>query len=222
MAVYITGDTHGNYNKFMERLDVLKLDSEDIVIVVGDFGFVWNSDRQLENIKRLTQKDYTLAFLEGNHEDFDLINTFPACDWNGGKIHVIAPNIIHLMRGQVFTLEKKTFFTFGGGYSSDRYRRKEHEDFWKEEMPSALDYKTATENLEKNNYCVDYVLSHTGPLTFLRSLGHFPDIHERELNGFLDWLCNDKLDFKQWFFGHFHINVSQDKFHILFDNVIKL
>ncbi len=221
MSIFITGDTHGYYNQFMERLDSLKLSSDDTIIVLGDFGFVWNNSTQAENFKLLTQKNCTFAFTDGNHEDFDLINTFPVCEWNGGKVHMIAPNIIHLMRGQIFTIDNKTFFTFGGGYSSDKARRVEHQSWWKEEMPDSEEYGTASENLEKYNYSIDYVLTHTGPLYLLRSLGCLPDIHERELNGYFDWLY-DRLDFKQWFSGHFHINAQKDKFHILIDDVIKL
>lgn len=120
MSIYITGDTHGYYNEFMERLNSLTLTPKDIVVVLGDFGFVCDNTTQAENFKLLTRKDYTIAFTDGNHEDFDLLKSFSVCKWNGGKAHMIAPNIIHLMRGQIFTVENKTFFAFGGGYSSLR------------------------------------------------------------------------------------------------------
>ena len=43
------------------------------------------------------------------------------------------------MRGQVFTIDKIKFFTFGGAKSSDIMYRKENISWWKEEMPSKED-----------------------------------------------------------------------------------
>ena len=43
----------------------------------------------------------------------------PVSEWNGGKVHFVRPNVIHLMRGQVFTLQGQTYFTFGGASSHD-------------------------------------------------------------------------------------------------------
>ena len=41
--IYITGDTHGEYDKFMQRIRQYKISKEDIVVVCGDFGFVWDT-----------------------------------------------------------------------------------------------------------------------------------------------------------------------------------
>lgn len=47
------------------------------------------------------------------------LNEMPIEYWNGGKIHRVRPSVIHLMRGQVFNLQGKMFFTFGGASSHD-------------------------------------------------------------------------------------------------------
>lgn len=70
--------------------------------------------------------------MDGNHENFDLINEYPVEEWCGGKVHIIRcdkegkPKIIHLMRGQVFEIEGKKIFTVGGAYSIDKYMRTPH------------------------------------------------------------------------------------------------
>lgn len=102
MAVYITGDTHGYYQPLMDRLanNNCHLTKNDTLIITGDFGFVWSISDYIDAFKRLAEKPYTIAFIDGNHEDFPLINSYPVSEWNGGKVHRIgtSENIIHLMR----------------------------------------------------------------------------------------------------------------------------
>jgi hypothetical protein len=114
------GDTHGSYDvsKIFKLKNVLTAD--DHVIVLGDFGVCWDnngSDSKVRNFwNRLKCKT---LFIDGNHENFDLLNNYPVSNWNGGKVHEIGKKITHLMRGQVFEIEGKTFFTFGGAASHD-------------------------------------------------------------------------------------------------------
>lgn len=64
------------------------------------------------------QWDYG-SCLHENHENFDRLMAYPVEEWHGGKIQRIRPSVIHLMRGQVFELEEKKLFTFGGASSHD-------------------------------------------------------------------------------------------------------
>ena len=106
---------------------------------------------------------FTILFIDGNHENFEPLNSYPVEVWNGGKVHRISYSIIHLMRGQVFMIESKSFFTFGGALSFDKGRRIEGKSWWKEEMPTPEDYKEALINLATVNYDVDYIVSHDCP-----------------------------------------------------------
>lgn len=58
--------------------------------------------------------------MDGNHENFKQLNAYDVDIWNGGKVHFIENEIIHLMRGQVFEIDGTRFFTFGGVYSIDK------------------------------------------------------------------------------------------------------
>jgi hypothetical protein len=58
-------------------------------------------------------------FVSDNHENCDLLASFPVSEWNGGKVQFIKPSVIHLMRGQVFTIDSRKFFTMGGATSHD-------------------------------------------------------------------------------------------------------
>lgn len=55
----------------------------------------------------------------GNHENFDRLYQYPVEDWHSGKVHKIRESVLHLMRGQVFEIEEKKIFSFGGASSHD-------------------------------------------------------------------------------------------------------
>ena len=65
------------------------------------------------------------------------------------------------MRGQVFTINSKKFFTFGGASSIDIARRTENIDWWRDELPNYREMNEGLENLEKHNFEIDYILTHT-------------------------------------------------------------
>ena len=136
--ILITGDTHGtiDYNKIKIINNANILSKDDYLIIAGDFGGLFFEKELEKQLSYYTKLPFMVLFVDGNHENFDLINSYPVSIWNGGKVHIIKDNIIHLMRGQIFTIEGKTIFTFGGGTSIDKMFRKEHVSWWKEEIPS--------------------------------------------------------------------------------------
>lgn len=221
--IFITGDTHGELEPFLNRLAKYDLTPNDTVIVCGDFGFDWGDPYHNAMLKELSRQNFTIAFADGNHENFDFLYIHPEETWHGGRIHRVEQNVIHLMRGQIFEFEGKSFFTFGGAYSRDKYMRHPGVSWWEQEIPNSAEYRTAASNLEKVNYSVDYVLTHQSPERMIRALGHAPDAHDRELTGYLDWLY-DNLDFKKWFAGHWHVNRSFDngRMNILLDEVVTI
>ena len=108
------------------------------------------------------EKPYHVLFIDGNHENHKALDTYPIVHWNGGRAHLIGNNILHLMRGEIFSIDNKTFFCMGGGRSVDAYLRKEGKTWWPQEMPSKQDYDYAIDNLSNANFKVDYILSHCG------------------------------------------------------------
>lgn len=122
--IYITGDTHCTFDisKFKPHYfpEGQTLTKEDYVIICGDFGAVW--DDMLPDLfwrDWLDSQPWTTLFVDGNHENFELLDDYPVSSWHGGKVHFIKESVIHLMRGQIYTIDGLTFFTFGGGYSCD-------------------------------------------------------------------------------------------------------
>lgn len=222
--IYITGDTHGEQNRLLYIEQETGIKAGDTLIICGDFGYLFlnnTSERLfLDDVERT--RPYTIAFVDGNHENFPAIYEFPIEDWNGGKVHRIRKNIVHLMRGQVFTIEGKTFFSMGGAYSIDKYMRTEGYSWWSEELPCDAEYKEAVANLKKYDNKVDYVISHTAPQSIIHWMGYVPDSHDQELTGFFAWIYHD-ISFKYWYFGHWHNdNIINDKARLLWFDVVKI
>ena len=218
--IYVTGDTHGDIGRFRDK-QMKKLKKGDTLIVCGDFGFLWDDSRREHNdLKRLMSKNYTISFVDGCHENFDLLEGYPVTEWNGGKVHMIAENIIHLMRGQVFEIEGKRIFTFGGGHSQD-YDFRSDEKWWKREQPSDEEIAEGIHNLREYDYKIDYVITHEPPASLKDCLG--VDVLERlEMHAFFEDMIK-VCTYEKWFFGKCHIDKHIPmKFYAMFDGVIPL
>ena len=153
-----------------------------------------------------------------NHENHDALDAYPVEFWNGGKVHKISDSIIHLMRGQVFTIEGKKFFTMGGAESHDKIYRKEGISWWPREMPSNDEYEEGLANLDKVNNQVDYILTHCAPSSVAALLGYKPDV----VTTYLEDICRN-AKFKKWFIGHYHINYSMfNEFIFLYTDFMRI
>ena len=223
VRVFVTGDTHNmldwkklNTSNFPEQK---KLTKDDIVIIAGDAGIVWDQGKQDGYIQaEYSKRNFTTAFVDGNHENHDALDKYPVEIWNGGKIHRISESIIHLMRGQVYTIKGKKFFTMGGAESTDKAYRKEGESWWAREMPSDEEYEEALKNLRDNHFVVDYVITHCAPegITGIER-------KENMLTFFFDSLISDySLEYHQWFCGHYHIDKDYGSITVLFNKVLEV
>ena len=71
--IFVTGDTHGDMERFSDpRLKQLR--EGDTLIICGDFGFLWDGNkREKKNLKALAKKKYNICFLDGTHENFEML-----------------------------------------------------------------------------------------------------------------------------------------------------
>ena len=228
MAFIITGDTHGTLD--MEKVTGFfaenegKYSKDDYLIILGDVGvcgFSQNVEKETRQI--LSDLPVTVLFIDGNHEHHQRLNDYPVDEWMGGNVHIIEPGIIHLMRGQIYDIEGTTFFTFGGAHSIDRSYRTEGVDWFPEEIPTHEEYEEGLDNLEKYNYKVDYILTHTAPREVVTALGYDEESSdETGLRRYFQQIA-DEAEYKMWFFGHFHEDeVIEDVFRAMFEDVVVL
>lgn len=256
--IYVTGDTHADFSRFTKKSRwraMAEPGEGDFVIVCGDFGLLWAKSFELEyNLDWMSRLPFTLLWVQGNHENYDMIAEYPIEEWKGGKVRKMLPNIILLERGQVFEMEGKTFFTFGGASSHDvqgsildqndpDYReqvkkanrerlpyRVNHLSWWEQELPTEQEMQEGRSNLEKVDYKVDYVITHCTSsrrqeliLEKLRQRGYFSCHNQSDrLTDYFGEL-EEKLQFRHWYFGHYHFNERIDSKHtVLFEKVFPL
>ena len=188
--IYITGDCHGDFVRFNKENfpEQIELTKDDYVIICGDFGGVWNVDEESKRetwwMEWLEGRPFTTLFVDGNHENFDRLYEYPVEEWHGAKVHKVRPSVIHLMRGQIYQIDGKKIFTFGGASSHDisggilepddpDYKTKKkvldqgwlpyrinHVSWWKQELPSEAEMEEGLKNLSLHGNTVDFIVSH--------------------------------------------------------------
>lgn len=220
--IYITGDTHGIYERFEDpRLKALK--HGDTLIICGDFGFVWDGSKQESLVlKKLSKKKYNICFVDGTHENFELLEEYEEKKWNGGKVHQLAVNIFHLMRGQIYQLEDQTIFTMGGGESPDIDIRFEQSNWQNREKPTRDELVEGVDNLARMDGKVDIIVTHEPPAK-LKDFLLLRQEHPAAITGINSFFeqLSDTCEYSRWFFGSLHIDKIISANHIsLFSNIV--
>lgn len=218
--IYITGDIHGDFTRF--RSPVLrKLRKNDALIVCGDFGFIWDgSEKERKLLKKIGKLRYNVLFVEGSHDNYDLLEGYPVEEWCGGKTRPISGRLRQLMRGQVFEIAEKTVFAFGGGQSDDTtVELVEGENWWRREIPSEHELEEGLRNLEQAGNRVDIVVTYEPP----SKLHDFLDHNSGDRNHINTYLNDvyERLDFGRWFFGKLHLNkLIPPKYYAVYDHIV--
>ena len=249
--IYITGDTHGRLERFSfdDGFRTSVSGTENHIIICGDFGAIWHQDKwQTAILDYLSLLPFTILFADGNHENFDLLASYPITQWHGGKVQFIRKNIIHLMRGQIYEIENKRFFVMGGAACHDiqngvldpslpnheerctELRRKKAffrvkgVSWWEQELPSDEEIEEAWTNLCNSEKKIDFVISHCAPPEIqnciIKKLGNntYP---QNRLTDFLQRVY-DQCEFQAWYCGHYHKEMTIDKVQVLYRSIISL
>lgn len=236
--IFVCGDIHCpidikklNTTKWKEQK---KLTKDDVLIQLGDCGLVWyykNNKKIKEDLywqKQMANKNFTFTFLDGNHENHDLLSKLPIKEKWGGKVGVISTvkgNIYYLKRGEIYTINNKKILIIGGAKSNDIESRTENKNWWKKETLLKEEIDNIYLNLNKHNWKVDFVCSHTCPkeisLLFFSNLKHSYS-NMSKINTYtlkttdptteiLQNLIDNGLKFKEWHFGHWHNDIQLNK-----------
>lgn len=242
--IYVTGDTHGNegYGGNHDMTDKLssrkfkegrELSKQDYVIIAGDFGFIFDntsdgqpSKQERHWLKWLDNCPWITLFVDGNHENFDRLFRLPEVHMFGDVVGKASESVFHLKRGRIYEIGGYTFFTFGGAQSVDKARRVPGLSWWPQEEPSTAEIMQGMQALESVNFKVDYVITHTAPASVAMNMDPDQMLTKYQpygLTKFLDEVKN-RLEFKQWFFGHFHDDekFEDGKFQLLYRKVIRI
>lgn len=253
--IYVTGDTHGDFKRFSKKnleKQHITLTDNDYIIVCGDFGLCWANNATFEyNCELFSKKPYTILWVQGNHENYDMIEEFPIELWRGGKArHIVRDKVILLERGQVFEIDGKTFFAFGGAASHDiqggildpsdpEFTKKKkmlraseeqksfrvlHESWWPQELPTETELQEGLHNLESINYKIDYVITHCCSTSLQNKLCNgMLSIYQPDILTDYFSSLEKKLQFSHWYFGHYHNNANiADNYTLLYNALIPI
>ena len=226
--IYITGDKHGTMLPLFGLAENNGLREEDVLMIAGDAGFVWDAAYP-KTIATLEQAfPGTIVFVDGNHENHDLLNAMEIVEWNGGRVHRVGERVFHLMRGEVYSIHGQTFFAFGGARSSDRNdRRIEGVDWWRTEEPDEEEIRYGTAQLKKHLPEIDYIITHEPPLFARESIARkLPLEADYRFPAVLDqWyaLAAEAPRLKKWYFGHMHVDQKiTPKLRSLYNEILLL
>ena len=171
MSIYITGDTHGDFDRVVEFCAENGTTHDDVLIVLGDAGL-----------------NYWLDY----HDD-EL---------------------------------KKEAIAIGSAYSIDKYYRLRMGIPWFEtEQPSEDIMEYVESQLEKADWRVDYVLTHTAPMQYEPVWAFIPGVNQERVDKTTEkWLdsIEQRLDYDYWYCGHYHVDSYEGPVRIMFEDFDEL
>lgn len=221
--IIITGDTHADISRIL-KIDDSEMTKNDIVIILGDFGVIWGDSEKTEYcLKVLGEKNFTTAFLDGNHENFvEIARLEKTIFWNNGYVGLLPHGVIHLLRGEIYNINDKRIGVCGGANSVDLWHRTEGVSWWREEEITNNDINKFMTIAEEYDNKVDIMLSHDAPASIIPVVKLYSGVNDGEISNSQKQLekINQIIDIKKWYFGHWHIDKKiDDKFECLYKKI---
>ena len=96
--------------------------------------------------------------------------------------------------------------------------------WWPDEQPSDEIKRAVEKRLDKENWKVDVVLSHTVPLKYEPVEVFLPAVDQSTVDKSTEqWLdgIEDRLDYKKWYCGHFHTEKTVKKVRLMYHDIIR-
>lgn len=229
MNYYITGDIHGSIERIKRFCSIIGKEEikNSVLIILGDCGFNYYLGKRDDMLKKDAEELGLMLFcVKGNHElHADQISSYKIKEWNDGPVYYEEkyPHILFAKDGEVYNINGKKIFVLGGAYSVDKQYRLMRGWMWFDtEQPSDETKMHALKTLTEINWKVDVVLTHTAPLKsepihmFMSNIDQ--SSVDKTTETFLDEI-SDKLNFDAWYFGHYHGDWNNGKYHMLFESI---
>ena len=221
----VTGDTHNdidirkiNTKNFPYQKELTK---EDIMVVLGDWGAIWhgnNKDNYL--LCQWENRNWTTFVVLGNHENYSAIEKLPIIEKFGGRVYQAAPSIFLAVSGEIYNLNGQSCLVINGADSVDVYNedgsfyRKPFVSWWPQEQIDEKAYKNALRNLERVNFSVDFVFTHTGGTNVSSFLGFKPTFSDIKLQEILD-----RTIYREHLCGHYHLDKLTPTCRIVYNDI---
>ena len=223
--IYLTGDTHGDFQRIAHFCARMHTKLSDIMIILGDAGINFSGGwRDLHKKEFISKLPITLFCIHGNHEQRpSTIPSYVEKEWHGGIVYVEEqfPSILFAKDGEVYDLNGMRAIAIGGAYSIDWMLRIPGRSWWLDEQPSPEIRACVESMLDQMDWKVDVVLSHTVPLKYEPVEVFLPGIDQRRIDKSTEqWLdhIENRLHYGKWYAGHYHTMKRVDRLQIMFDD----
>lgn len=207
--LFVTGDIHGDWNRLQDTITYLEdIYDSVILLVAGDFG-IWDIENviELRALSNTFHPDTQIFFVDGNHENYDILRTYPVVNKFGGQVQEINKKVFRIMRGSIVNINGYSVLGFGGATSTDKEYRVPFISWWPDEVWDKLDRNKLANLLEKSNTYVDVVLTHEAPSSIVNTLYNGRPRSTDTMTKGLE-LLKKNLQYGKWFFGHHHQDIN--------------
>lgn len=226
MAVYVTGDVHGKFNRIWDFSKMYSTHRTDIMIILGDAAINFAGGERDEIIKRgLKNLRLQLLCVHGNHEMRpESVGDYEEMEWHGGIVYVepALPHLLFAKDSEIYDIAMQKCVAVGGAYSVDKFARLQRGWPWfADEQPSPEIKARVEQRLAAEGCEVDFVFSHTCPLkyepteTFIRGIDQSAVDKSTEV-----WLdsIEERLTYERWYCAHYHTVKKVDRVRFLYEN----
>lgn len=210
--IWITGDTHRDFDWLEQFCQEMKTTKDDVMIILGDAGINFYGPSRDDPRKRwLAQMPITLLCIHGNHEMRpENLYTYELVPWRDGVVwqEPLFPSLLFARDGEVYDLDGVPSLVIGGAYSVDKMQRIAWgEGWWPDEQPDAATRARVEAALDKRDWQIGAILSHTCPLRCEPVEMFLSNIDQSRVDKTTEeWLntLEEKATYRRWFCGHFH------------------
>ncbi len=224
--IYLTGDTHGNFDRIVDFCSTRDVEPENTLVILGDVGLNYYGSKGDAITKRVASKlPITFFCIHGNHEmrpSEDL--GYELSEYRGGQVWVQReyPNILFAIDGEIYDFRGHSCLVIGGAYSVDKYYRLALGANWfADEQPSEEIKRKVESALAARNWRVDVVFSHTCPVHYEPLEVFMSGVDQSKVDKSTEiWLgeIEKKLSYDRWYCGHYHTEKKIDKMQFMFED----
>lgn len=230
--LFMTGDTHGDFDFLAGWCRDNETTYEDILIILGDAGINYYGPTQK---KELALKDMikdcpiTLLCVRGNHEDRpeDRPELGLGDVGIGDEVYldIRYPNIWYAQDGGEYNIIGKKILTIGGAYSVDKFYRISRGWKWvANEMLNSDERANILDKIYDKEY--DIVCTHTCPIDWEPVDLFLSGIDQNSVPKDMERFLSDVkryITYKKWYFGHYHADREQwDNSRLMFKDIIEI
>ena len=236
--IFITGDTHGDFERIEYFCNKVKTSKDDLMIILGDAGINYYGGKRDRHLKEYLQRlPITFFCIRGNHEmrpedisDMEEKEVFLRNMPISGAVlyQPNYPNILYAKDGGDYMLVvnggARRVLTIGGAYSVDKQYRLSNGWRWFENEQLSEEERADIEDKLMPYY--DIVLTHTVPIQWEPVECFLPFIDQSTVDKTTEnWLSHieEKIAYEKWFAGHYHVDkIVDEKVRLMFNDIIEL